>query len=466
MEQNNFEKHVQQKMDELKISPSESAWLNIEKRISKHGKQRKIAFILFFSALFFLTGGYWLFNSTKNTNAIPGKQASFIKNHAEILKEKKLDSSFNLAVISNKGDSDSNENSISKISSPYNIKNAKNKKPIILIHKKSEIILNESFLKSETKNEIFSDNKINKRPDVQDLPNLENKQNNFLHEKIGLAKQDKKSNEEFGNSSPEKNNQDSIENITSLLKIRERDSSFSDKNPNISLIENQKRKWKFGITFSGGMSFLANGFLDVNNNDNNYMSAPNSGSTGGYTPPSSLPVNTRGSLAFIGGAFFEKNISEKTKISLGVNYKYFSTVSKTGSKIDSALIAYNSTAYTNNYRNNFNYLEFPVSLKFKLNKNKLLPLFWNAGINISQLISSNALQFKTNNGVYYIDNLLFNKTQLGFSTGFSATLFPQQKYPVSIGPYFYYNASRLANQGLYGKKHFNFIGISTEVLFN
>ncbi len=453
MEQNNFEKQVQQKMDELKISPSESTWQHIEKRISQKNKHRRIAAILFFSTMIFLTGGYWLYNSIRNTNAIPGKQASFMKSDTKILKEKKLDSSFNPSVTFYKTNIDSNENSI-------------HKKSTILKYKTPKIILDESFLKSDTENEVFSDNKINERPNVQDLSNLENNKNNFVHEKIDLAKQDKKSNEEVENLSLEKIDQDSIENITSVLKIREGDSSFSDKNLKISVIENRKREWRLGITFSGGISFLAKGFLDINNNNNNYMSAPNSGSTGGYTPPSSLPVNTRGSLAFIGGAFFEKNISEKTKISFGINYKYFSIVTKTGNKIDSAVIAYNSTAYTNSYRNNFNYLEIPVSLKFKLNNNKLLPLYWNAGINISRLISSNALQFKNNNGVYYIDNSLFNKTQLGFSTGFSATLFPQQKYPVSIGPYFYYNAARLAHEGLYDKKHFNFIGISMEILFN
>lgn len=467
MEQNNFEKQVQQKMDELKISPSESAWQNIEKRISQKKRRRKIAAILFFSVLFFFTGGYWLFNSIRNTNAIPGKQAiSFMNNNTKILKEKNRDSSFNLSVTSNKTNSDSNRDSVSKISFPLNIKNTKNKKGVILINKKAEIIFNESLLKSEIKNQIFSDNKINKNSDVEDLPNLKNNQNDLLQEKIDFAKQDKKSNEEVENASCEKIDKDSVKNITSFIRIREGDSTFSDKNPNLSVIENLKRKWKFGITFSGGMSFLTKGFLDINTNNNSYMSAPNSGSSGGYMFPSSLPANTRSSSGFIGGVFFEKRISEERKISLGINYKYFSTVTKTGSKIDSAVTAYNSTAYTNNYRNNFNYLEFPVSLKFKLNHNKSLPLSWNAGINISQLISNNALQFNNNTGVYYNDNSLFNKTQFGLSTGFFATLFSQQKFPVSIGPYFYYNASSLANKGLYGKKHFNFIGISTEILFN
>ncbi|HEU5363878.1 MAG TPA: hypothetical protein VFU62_00010 [Hanamia sp.] len=38
MEQNNFEKNMQQKMDELKIAPSESVWTNVEKWIGKRIK--------------------------------------------------------------------------------------------------------------------------------------------------------------------------------------------------------------------------------------------------------------------------------------------------------------------------------------------------------------------------------------------------------------------------------------------
>jgi hypothetical protein len=323
-------------------------------------------------------------------------------------------------------------------------------------------------LKSEIKNEISSDNKRYKNPDVEDLSNPKNNQNNLLHEKIDLAKQDKKSNEEVENLSLEKIDQDSIKNIAGLIKINEeKDTLFSDKNPNISVNKNQKGKWKFGITFSGGKSFLANGFLDINNSsNNNYLSAPNTGTAGSSTSPSPLPAKTLNSAAFIGGVFIQKNISEKSKISFGINYKYFSTVNKTGSKIDTAVTAYYSITYANSHRNNFNYLEFPVSLKFQLTNNKSLPVYWLGGINISQLISSNALQFKNSSGVYYNDNSLFNKMQLGFSTGFSATLFSKQKNPVNIGPYVYYSASKLANEGLYNRKHFSFIGISTEILFN
>jgi hypothetical protein len=92
MEQNNFEKNVQQKLDELKIAPSDSVWTNVEKRIGKKDKDRKLVFILFFLILFLLTGGYFLFNSTKNN----GQQKHEL---SEIKKDSKATNNDNSSLI-------------------------------------------------------------------------------------------------------------------------------------------------------------------------------------------------------------------------------------------------------------------------------------------------------------------------------------------------------------------------------
>ena len=177
----------------------------------------------------------------------------------------------------------------------------------------------------------------------------------------------------------------------------------------------------------------------------------------------------RSSVAFIAGFFIEKNVSVNHKISIGINYKYFSTLNKVGYKIDSAQTAYNfSTTATaaGDHRNEFNYLDLPVTLTFRISKANAFPLFWHAGISISELIYSNALQFKSVPGIYYIDNSFFNKTQIGFNTGLSTTLFSGQRTSLQIGPYFYYSASRLTDKGMYNKKHFSYVGISTQLVFD
>ncbi len=91
-----------------------------------------------------------------------------------------------------------------------------------------------------------------------------------------------------------------------------------------------------------------------------------------------------------------------------------------------------------------------------------MPLALNAGISISQLIATNALQFNNTSGIYYYDNSLFKKTQLGFSTGI---YFSNKSNTVLIGPHIYYGITKIASEGLYKNAHFTYLGIATKILF-
>jgi hypothetical protein len=125
---------------------------------------------------------------------------------------------------------------------------------------------------------------------------------------------------------------------------------------------------------------------------------------------------------------------------------------------------YNSQNPLNTYNNHFNFVDLPVTFKLKLSKGKTIPLSWQAGVVLSELISTNALQFDSA-GYYFKDNSYFNKTQLALNTGLFITLFSKQKCNLLIGPYFYFDAGKIANRGLYNQRHFVFTGIQTQLLF-
>jgi len=475
MEQNNFEKNVQQKLDELKIPPSDSVWANIEKRIGKKHKDRRVFFILFFLILFLLSGGYWLFNSTKN-NQQNQKVSNAIEAGSKSTNNR--DFSLNKSVISsanNSGKLDSatviakkSKTAETQQSTFFRDESGNNR-----INKKQRKSVKEYVFKS--KERIVNSSK-NKSSDSKQANNEENKivlnnASNLSVKKPGISEIESKNekNADSINTVQNKIAGDSLLNQLKPEKIAKGMVSKNDSSLKKHTEKKQKHHWAFGVTFSGGASLIGESFLGVNNNNSSYsQSSPITAGSGGignggnpYYNPS--PINN--SFAFMGGVFIEKNISPKSKMSLGISYKYFSLINKVGAPTGLASYQFNAVNNTNSYRNNFHYLEMPVLVKFQLNKGKTLPLYWQAGINISQLISSNALQFKSNPGAYYNDNSLFNKTQFGLNTGISATLFSKQKVPVTIGPYFYYDASKLAGKGLYQNKHFSFIGIRTEILF-
>jgi hypothetical protein len=459
MEQNNFEKNVQHKLDELKIPPSDSVWANVEKQIRKKEKDKKFILLFLLSIIFLLSASYWLMNSSKN-NVQNHKMSQFKKDSKAINNQ---DSSFAKPEIASGNLANIDSTSVSS-------GKTKNFKP-------------------NSQNKIVEKRKINPgmSDDLTSKPNQDfSKQRNNQHFPIALSKLIRKTtNAEIENKNESENIANNFQNHINTdsflinLKSGKTIQKLITKNntsPKKDSAKKPGKRWDFGVTISAGTSLLGSNILERSYPAMDLNAGLPSGgiSNGGGSSYYYNPSPIKNSTAFMAGVLTRKDISAKTKISVGISYKYYSFTNKVGKKIDSILMPsqyysannFNNAANrSNTYRNNFHYLEIPVSVNIQINKNQKLPVFWNAGIDFSELLSSNALQFKSNPGVYYSDNSIFNKTQIGLHTGLSFTLFSQQKMPVAFGPYIYYSATSISDKGLYGAKHFSFIGIQTEILF-
>ncbi len=231
-----------------------------------------------------------------------------------------------------------------------------------------------------------------------------------------------------------------------------------------------KSKWHLGLIISAGVSHVGNQFLGLGYNPVDYLqiSQPGAGAGAFYSTPSKV----KNAGGYIAGVFLEKAISNKTEVSFGINYKDFNTSNVVGQK-NTSRGTYSIGNAQNRYYNNFQFIEIPVNLRWQLIGNKSFPVFWNGGITLSQLISSNSLQFNPyvsatdpNAEAYYKDNSFFNKSLIGFTTGLSTPAYTNKKLSILFGPYFYYAASRFANEGLYNKKHFVFFGLHTQLIFD
>ena len=64
MRENEFEKRVQQQMEEFKLRPSDAVWEKVEEELRKK-KKRRVVFFIFLLAGFSLLGytGYFVFNN-------------------------------------------------------------------------------------------------------------------------------------------------------------------------------------------------------------------------------------------------------------------------------------------------------------------------------------------------------------------------------------------------------------------
>lgn len=460
MEQNNFEKNVQQKMDDLKIAPSDSVWANVEKRLGKKDKDRRVVFILFFLIAFLLSGGYWLLNLSKVDQ----------KNNDQTITETEKTSG---SKATNKQDLSFAKNKKHSIGSPSNVGSAR----VLAAKAKKEKV--NSITKNEKENSEYQSNLIEESA-FEANENFTKQRNNedSGFELIKAIKPQllEKENENFDNQSngniENKINANIFSNELKSEIAKEKLNFTDDSIKKNDSVKKQKKRWNIGFALAGGESLIRRNLLERSFPVADYNSGrPSGGNPSYYYQPSPIKSST----AFFAGVFIEKNISARGKIAFGLSYKYYSLLNKVGRKVDSLLSpstlyfsvsnSYNSVNSGHTYRNTFHYLEVPISFKLQLNKNKKLPLSWDAGINLSELLTSNALQFKANPGVYYTDNSMLNKSQFGLHTGISATFFSSKKMLVSFGPYFYYSATSLADNGLYAGKHFSFFGIHTEILF-
>jgi hypothetical protein len=71
MHENDFEKQVREKMDQLQFDPSDAVWANVDKEINKDKRRRLPLFWLVFPlALIMAGGGYYFLVKESKTDAI------------------------------------------------------------------------------------------------------------------------------------------------------------------------------------------------------------------------------------------------------------------------------------------------------------------------------------------------------------------------------------------------------------
>jgi hypothetical protein len=455
MEENKFEKQVQQKMDELRIHPSDSVWKRIEVSIEKKKSPNRGLFLLVLLFFVFLAGGYLLWNTVQHSvkEVSNSEKINSEKNNEISIKEDKdtqAKTNVTPGSINQKNNKVGNttlmKNTNKNSSQHYNLSAAKR---IIKINsgEKATIVLS----KQQEVNDEVSENADTKPSIVQPAE---------------IQSENEKIKAEIKDSAYDILNTDSLSKPPSLHdeKAKVKDTLKQILTSPETAKHSKKNKWKPGILISAGISGVGNNFLGlVNSAPYDYLNSPAAGQGTGPRA-SAWPSGTRSAFGFMAGVFAERNVSAKIKLVTGINFKSFNTSNKVGIRNDTTRF-YNSQNSINTYKNHYNFIELPVTLKIQIGRGKNIPLFWQGGLVVSELVSSNALQFNPVSGLYYTNNSIFNKTQIGLNTSISAALLSNQKNSVLIGPYFYYGASRLANEGLYNKKHFVFTGLRTEIIF-
>jgi len=466
MRENDFEKNVQNRMDELQLYPSAEVWPEIERRIRKERKRRWFIFWFLFPAL--LTGAgatYFLTVANKKPVTSNQDQKQIERSPVEKNKENTLvNDQPEITIISK--DSSAIKKEIlyapgtSKDTKQKNTENnktspLKNDRPVISFEngngaKKKVSLIDKAedqpSLITKKENRNPANTIITEQKPVKEVMKQEDDPVQVITDTTG------RSDVQVNETKPV-NDTIRVDQVKPVVLTTD-SSAVSDKPA--PLAKTNKSKWNFGITLITGLSNRAAGV-----------------GRGGYSPalsggPAQLATYSRDrsynpGLFWETGAYIQSNSKKKTNVSFGLSFSSFATPQPTGSFADSAISADASGFYRSGnsylYTNRYYYLQVPVMFHWQVNKGKRFPLIWQNGFSPSFLLGSNALIYNSSRNIFYRDKASLNKVQLAFRSGLYSKFGTTSKHPFSAGLFFNYNFAGLQKEYQYDRNHLLSFGV-------
>jgi hypothetical protein len=247
----------------------------------------------------------------------------------------------------------------------------------------------------------------------------------------------------------------------------------------IAKLQRKSRPWEAGFVAGGGLSRL------------NRLNAAQAAGALSYTAASFYRISgsssgnayisdVRSDASFSGGVYLQKAIASRWTFNTGMQLHYYSSRITIGQQVNSYVQA--SASFVNPaalatvpsaavysagdhevYTNRYYFLELPLNMQWRVNQSHLLPLFLEGGFSVARLMSANALLYDSQTGVYSKQGNDINKTQLYVSTAFMAGL-PIHGLHVQVGPQVQYGLTPIVDGHSLGDQHFFYAGIRLVVI--
>ena len=443
MRENEFEKQVREKMEQLGFTPSESVWDGVDKEINKEKKRRMPLFWLFFVSGLLLAGGAYYFIVNKNTpENIANRQPSTASSaESRILREKadQLPTANRQppTVPARAGSTANHQLSTVPALTGSNV----NRQP--------------PSTGTKTKNGSDLDARAAVAGDIV-VNNYSNKSVKTETENADKKISDSTAGKTIPVVAENKSKKDSVTG-SAAAKSKEQKAKPS--------------KWKIGYTVSAGSSNLNQDLFNSVKTLSpviNSVAAPPITNNGGPSFYSSSPI--RAGFSFTAGAFVNKDLSKRISFSAGIRYHYYSTRINTGGKINPNTLSYNgpfTLASGNNYyqngnsqsyTNQYHFIEVPLSVNFQLNKSKRNPFIWELGLTPGYVVSSSALYYDPGANIYSNKYLQPNKMQLNGETALMIG-FPMYKGVLQLGPQLQYGFTGFINSNDGNPGHLFYAGL-------
>jgi hypothetical protein len=448
--QNSFEKDVQQKMDELRLTPSAPVWEKVAIEIRAEKKKRR-GIIWFLLAGLLLAGAWLLYPSL-------GKQPQLSTEKTSAQPENKRASNNLSTHAENKGPDAVTDHKEGGISKPQQATTHLQK------HQRGETTGPATSINKASD----ASNQLQKSAVVENNLNVAQKvEKNIASKQTAVAVTEQVSKKLSINSSGNLPINKKEKSVDSAEKKTALENALPNK-PDTVL----KRKvasatqWKKRLTVNAGWS----GYADIFNSQ--LQSAPlnYSYSATSTSPGVASKVAAGPSLSI--GFSLSKKIGGRWEFAAGIQYTYASTHQKVGDKkqgdtavrFSSDKVMANSfynNAGTNNYTNRFHFIEMPVSLSFKPSLH--LPLYVSVGASYGRLLSTTALTFSSASSLYYQNKSNYLRNTLPVFTSVQWELYAKKRFSLRTGPFIHYNLLKLRKENDDGTPHQLLAGLQTAI---
>lgn len=452
---NEFEKQVRQKMEELKLVPSEPVWQKVERQIRKKKDRRRLILWIPFLALLF-GGGLWI-----GINHYYSSRVSYNKNNNGTGKNNNKTPDQNSKTTSTKTiDKESAEHAI------INSRPPNEKATDVPETKKINISYSANPVAQSKISEKIKEAKENLAESTKEIPaNAEETDLNktTVNKVVIQSSIEKELNQvvsSFKIIQPADTTNAFLVNKQKIKPVISIPDSVKHDTASIKKSDSKKlagSKWKYNLVVASGLSGLSrlnlfNLFNGQKSMNARYYSPSNSSTGPGviYAGPSSI----KKALSFSIGGAVQKQLSKRLLFSAGLQYNYYSNSILVGNKIirDTLMRTYSVSQYFTNraanypsdlkqpYHNHYHFISLPLTIDWQMFKK--LPLNFHTGFSVQQMIQTNALIFDFGSQAYYHSNKAFNKTQVFTEYGLSYPV-PLNKRFLTVGPQFQYGLTRL-----------------------
>lgn len=498
MSDHEFEKKVEQKMDELRLRPSDAVWAEVERNLRRDKRRRRTLLWLPLLGILLTAGGYFIFKMPGNPGdtaqlnkqaskkaATPSVSTTSLPAPASATTSPNSSSSKNNSDPSTQNSTPANNEPVKKepaseidntaAAKNYNVVSINKKKPgnnlqagvkkqqpgkKINAQKTGEdemIINNDRAVKERSKNNSKDKLPVEQETKTKDkLPVVTKVDSN------AIVNNDNNDATDVGNNAVIQNTIDSsvkaIASGDSLAKklVAEVAAKLPAKKK-----QSTESKWQWGVTANAGVANISEGnlfeLLRAVRVDDLTGAMP---SYNGIPPtPTPEPSPIRPGMALSAGAFVQRKLSKRISLSVGLQYSYFTVNTRVGKKVDSVLAVnygtlnsqlagsyYRSDNMREDYVNRYHFIEMPVTAGIRLTNSKKLPIMLDMGVSLSRLLNTNALHFDGIGRVYYENDDFFNKLQVGLNGSLNIGLFQNSKRPIWVGPNLRYFATGLVKK--------------------